>query len=552
MPGSYEQRLHELRSAVDAFDRRTAREIVDGLISEVESLAEPYPAGQAKELLEVLRRKRFFDISRDLAEALLQHGQRSPAVYRHYAQALIDTGSLVIADQLITSQIRDRETRAEQDRSEVNELRGLLGRIHKQAYVNAARKGSLLADELLAAIDSYHSVYVESPQKHTWHGINVVALLHRAEEDGIEIRDFADRKEGLAQSILRTVEAAEQAGTATPWDFATAMEACLALERWKEAQGWLLDYLAGVAEQPGAQADAFEYGSTYRQLKEVWRLDVSTDPGGKLLPPLYTKLLQAQGGELRVESRETTARFERLPKDFEERLEKIFGTDSYLAMDWMQRALGLCRYVARIKDPLGNPFGTGFLVRGPALCERLSDQWYLLTNSHVISSQPEVLRKHDSLEPAEARIEFQGAGEGRLFRARKVCWESPPGRLDAALIELDIQPDRDVEAVQLRRREPARDSRLYVIGHPKGLDLQYSLHDNKFLGMRDPFVHYRTPTEGGSSGSPVFDPEWRLVALHHSGSWEMSRIDNQRGTYQANEGIWIPSIQKELMTSVLN
>ncbi|MFD9551716.1 trypsin-like peptidase domain-containing protein [Nocardia salmonicida] len=28
-------------------------------------------------------------------------------------------------------------------------------------------------------------------------------------------------------------------------------------------------------------------------------------------------------------------------------------------------------------------------------------------------------------------------------------------------------------------------------------------------------VQYRTDTEGGSSGSPVFDNQWRLVALHH-------------------------------------
>ena len=30
-------------------------------------------------------------------------------------------------------------------------------------------------------------------------------------------------------------------------------------------------------------------------------------------------------------------------------------------------------------------------------------------------------------------------------------------------------------------------------------------------------VRYRTNTEPGSSGSPVFDQNWNLVALHHSG-----------------------------------
>jgi len=32
-------------------------------------------------------------------------------------------------------------------------------------------------------------------------------------------------------------------------------------------------------------------------------------------------------------------------------------------------------------------------------------------------------------------------------------------------------------------------------------------------------VQYLTDTLPGSSGSPVFDKDWRLVALHHSGGW---------------------------------
>jgi V8-like Glu-specific endopeptidase len=30
-------------------------------------------------------------------------------------------------------------------------------------------------------------------------------------------------------------------------------------------------------------------------------------------------------------------------------------------------------------------------------------------------------------------------------------------------------------------------------------------------------VSYKTNTDGGSSGSPCFDQDWNLVALHHSG-----------------------------------
>jgi hypothetical protein len=67
----------------------------------------------------------------------------------------------------------------------------------------------------------------------------------------------------------------------------------------------------------------------------------------------------------------------------------------------------------------------------------------------------------------------------------------------------------------------------------------------KLLACNETLLHYRTPTEPGSSGSPVFEPEdWRVVGLHHRGSATMPRIDGQEGAYQANEGIAILALQK--------
>jgi len=90
--------------------------------------------------------------------------------------------------------------------------------------------------------------------------------------------------------------------------------------------------------------------------------------------------------------------------------------------------------------------------------------------------------------------------------------------------------------------------RLYVIGHPRGGGLMFSMQDNRLIDYGAPSdfrVHYRTPTEPGSSGSPVFNGGWELVALHHAGSATMNRIHGP-GTYEANEGIWIQSIRKQL------
>jgi hypothetical protein len=65
------------------------------------------------------------------------------------------------------------------------------------------------------------------------------------------------------------------------------------------------------------------------------------------------------------------------------------------------------------------------------------------------------------------------------------------------------------------------------MGHPKGAELAISLYDNRLVQYCEPYVHYRSPTEGGSSGSPVFTRQWRVFALHH----------RTRPEQQVNEGV---------------
>ncbi len=68
------------------------------------------------------------------------------------------------------------------------------------------------------------------------------------------------------------------------------------------------------------------------------------------------------------------------------------------------------------------------------------------------------------------------------------------------------------------------------------------------LAASERLVHYRTPSEGGSSGSPVFGPtDWKVVALHHAGSNDMPRLDGQ-GTYEANEGIALAALTKAILS----
>lgn len=67
------------------------------------------------------------------------------------------------------------------------------------------------------------------------------------------------------------------------------------------------------------------------------------------------------------------------------------------------------------------------------------------------------------------------------------------------------------------------EERLNIIQHPYGEPQQVALRDNTLYGRSGPYIYYRTDTQPGSSGSPVFNDQWDLVCLHHAG---IPRMDN--------------------------
>lgn len=207
------------------------------------------------------------------------------------------------------------------------------------------------------------------------------------------------------------------------------------------------------------------------------------------------------------------------------------------------------RQVARIAYPVagGTCYGTGFLV-GPSL---------LLTNHHVIEP---ILNGKSKAENVTVQFDYKEVGDkvqnGRLVRL-SAEWlldssEPAPGdlvvspaalpteeQLDYALLQLaeaagdePVGPTSDpkaqtrgwIDLAKVAASDPLPGSAVLIVQHPKGNPLSLAMELDGIVGVNENStrIRYRTNTEHGSSGSPVFDIDWNLIALHHIGDPDYS------------------------------
>lgn len=515
--------LERITNATKALDREEVERTTEELIRHLRARQEPFPTKTAEKILGALRTKRHFDLMEQLSEELIERGAASLRVRRQGLQALIDQGRLTSARDAA----EDLVEAAAADASESAEARGLRGRVLKQIYVNAGDRPDRGAKKALAqAIDSYYEVYRENPDEHYWHGINVVACLARAERDGVSVFLSLDWR-ATAREILDRIAAAQAAGSGDTWRYATALEACVALDDFEQALAWEERYL------PSKGADAFELASTHRQMVEVWQLD--RDPGGRgaaVLKPLVGAWGSAEGRELDIVPGELSP-----PVDLQSR----WGDYSARSASFYDKLMRRMESVARVEDSAGRAKATAFVVRGEDLAEKYRGRKLILTNVHVVDEvHPKAIR------PGNARLRFTRLlpDDDERFRVKKV-WGCAD--LDVCLLEAQIPdkirwiqpaPRSDLEGPDGGPMHPLPP--LPVIGHPKGADeLKISLRDSYLTEIDRPFVYYRSPTESGSSGSPVLTEELYVVAVHRGA------VDERK----ANQGALLDEVRGRLANS---
>ena len=204
-------------------------------------------------------------------------------------------------------------------------------------------------------------------------------------------------------------------------------------------------------------------------------------------------------------------------------LEKIIGQQStLLPISFLEVGIQCARSVARVRLHNGT-LGSGFL-----------------TNNNIFVTNHHVLRDEHEARTAIIQFNYQQTSEG--LDLESVDYRLDPDAGFATSSEDDwtlvkVQGDLNASwgAIDIRPVNVTETGRVNIIQHPGGGPKQIALYHNMVSHVDEKRVQYLTDTLPGSSGSPVFDSQWRLIAIHHSGGW-ISEPETKRKFFR-NEGI---------------
>ncbi|MFI9307452.1 endonuclease [Streptomyces triculaminicus] len=219
-------------------------------------------------------------------------------------------------------------------------------------------------------------------------------------------------------------------------------------------------------------------------------------------------------------------------------LERLMGRNDLVDVGFLEAGSLAARSVGRVfVGGRGAHYGTGFLV----------SESLLLTNNHV-------LRDPEQAGRGLVRFNYQAGPDGRQLEP--VEFDLEPARffvtdrhLDFTLVAVAAR-SRHGEPLGAFGRLGLSEAQgkvilgelVNIVQHPGGEPKQLALRENEVVDLLDDFVQYGADTRQGSSGAPVFNDQWEVVALHHAGV----PAKGADGRYLAVDGsVWTPEQGEE-------
>ncbi|MGK7872877.1 MAG: trypsin-like peptidase domain-containing protein [Xenococcaceae cyanobacterium] len=214
----------------------------------------------------------------------------------------------------------------------------------------------------------------------------------------------------------------------------------------------------------------------------------------------------------------------------------------------IQQSASVCRI--EVPDPnrpgKKRAIGTGFLLR----------QNLLLTNYHVLAPYPDAdLTAYVS--EIELHFGYLTSPEGNELQGQTfklttdpIRHSSPTKKYDYVLLQIEDSiksANNTYYPVKTHYDKlPEKEMGINLLQHPEGQTMKIALSTNGITGVyeRNGRIQYFSDTSGGSSGSPCFNDDWKVIALHHA---------QKAGTFGVYcEGILYSVIHEEIANELEN
>jgi V8-like Glu-specific endopeptidase len=238
--------------------------------------------------------------------------------------------------------------------------------------------------------------------------------------------------------------------------------------------------------------------------------------------------------------------------------EAIVGVDDTVDYGFLAAGQKVGQSVARITVPRFDNGVQRQTNSGP--WTMLGTAWVLsptlmLTNHHVIaarlSGESEPAASDFTLQAKGAVVEFDFDKENSVAKKIAVAKiEADSSNLDYCVIRLAADASRPALEFNPNRVVfgPASYDPLNIIQHPRGQPKRIAFRNNLLTGADNDTIRYFTDTDFGSSGSPVCDDNWRVVALHRGAEFVKNVTFQGKSTAYVNFGSQVQAVLDSLQT----
>lgn len=212
--------------------------------------------------------------------------------------------------------------------------------------------------------------------------------------------------------------------------------------------------------------------------------------------------------------------------------ERLIGKNDLMSINYLQlgnrASNAVCRIHVKNINGGNEGYGTGFLIT-PNL---------LITNNHVLAKEEDTV---NSLAEYNYQYDQHGVpADSYIFEFDADKFFYTNRSLDFSIVYVKPISKKGGKKLTdfgyLKLFEDANKALISeyvsIIQHPAGGLKQIAIRENQVLTKEGDYITYSTDTTQGSSGSPVFNDQWQVVALHHSG---VPRKDEE-GNYLCKDG----------------